>query len=44
VRAANRATDERKKQKDDEKAKWWVRQARLDQGRRWQGLEEEEEE
>ena len=46
MRAANCAMDEKmKKEKDDKEARWGLKQwARLNQGKRWQGLEEEEEE
>ena len=45
VRAANHAADEKRKKKDEEKAKRRVKErAKLDRGRRRQGLEDEEEE
>ena len=46
VRAANRTADEnRKNEKDDKRAKRWVKErAKLNRGKRQQGSEEEEEE
>ena len=46
MRLANHAIDEKKKKaKDDKKARWWAKErAKLDRGKRWQGLDNEEEE
>jgi len=46
VRAANRATDgKKKKAKDNKKARRWAKEReKLDRGKRWQGSDSEEEE